>query len=139
MLGTFRNILLVALLSGPVAIGACKVQQQIKTTVMHYEDFGPPSMVYELLGSDWWQWQPHGDSDPKKRYDIRVVVYRNIGLEEVRRKYPVKPEALQDYRYISYEDATRYLDRQIAENVLPTLTTRLRATRNDLGLKFASP
>lgn len=131
-----RQLALIFLLCAPQLVAACKQQLPMTTAIMRYEDFGPPSMVYELIGFDWWQWLPHGDSDPNKHYDIRVVVYRNASLAEVRRKYPINPEALQDYRYVAYEDAIKHLDQQISDDVMPTLTERLRATRKELEARF---
>jgi hypothetical protein len=107
-----------------------------KTTIMRYDDFGPQAAVYEWLGNDWWQWQDEGDPDPQRHYDIRVVVYRNCTAEEVRRKYPTSQAALLDYRYISYDEATRRLDELIAEDALPTLTEQLRRTRSELARRF---
>lgn len=116
-------------------VGGC-AHPTAKTTVMHYDDFGPHAAVYEWLGDDWWQWQDEGDPDPNKPYNIQVVVYRDCSLDEVRRKYPTIPEQLKDYRYISYEEALQHLDALIAENALPTLTEQLVATRRELQRRF---
>lgn len=80
---------------------------------------------------DWWQWQEHGDSH-QKTYDIKVVVYRNISLDEVKKKYPVVPEQLKDYRYAEYSKAVSYLDRLIEENVIESLTVTLKGTREKI-------
>lgn len=128
----------MSLLCVPLRLAACKQHLPMTTAVMRYEDFGPPSMVYEWIGFDWWQWQPHGDSDPNQHYDIRIVVYRNASLEEVRRKFPVNPAALKDYRYVAYEDAIQHLEQQIEDDVMPTLTEQLRATRTELEAIFAA-
>lgn len=101
------------------------------TALFAYEEFGPPAMAGEIIGMDWWQWQAHGDSRPKK-YDIKVVVYRNIGLDEVKKQYPVAPEQLQDCRYVDYAQAIRYLNRHIEENALGTLTAQLKQTKDKL-------
>lgn len=82
--------------------------------VLKFSDFGPPSMSHELLGHDWWQWESNGDSNPKTHYDVKVVVYRNILLEKVKKLYPVKSEKKQDYRYLEYQKALNYLDYNIA-------------------------
>jgi hypothetical protein len=54
-----RQLVFVSLLCAPLFVAACRQHLPMTTTVMRYEDFGPPSMVYELIGFDWWQWQPH--------------------------------------------------------------------------------
>jgi hypothetical protein len=103
-----------------------------------YEDFGPPAMADELLGMDWPQWQAHGDSRPAK-YDIKVVVYRNVGLDQVKKQYPVVPEQNKDYRYVEYAQAIRYLDSNIAENALASLTERLKATKAKIVQQLGPP
>jgi hypothetical protein len=110
---------------------SCAVGSESATALFAYEDFGPPSMSNEIIGMDWWQWQEHGDSRPKT-YDIKVVVYRNIGLDAVKKKYPVVPEQLKDYRYAEYSKAVSYLDRLIEENVIESLTVTLKGTREKI-------
>lgn len=104
--------------------------------VLRYEQFGPQAAVYEWLGYEWWQWQREGDPDPNKRYDIRVVVFKNCSLNEVKRRYPVDPAKLHDYRYISFDQALRQLKKLIAENALPDLTAQLEVTRTELQRRF---
>ncbi len=108
------------------------------TMVLDYEDFGPQAAAYETIGMAWWQWERQGDPDPNHRYDIKVVVYRGIPLEQVQARYPVVADKKQDYRYVSYDDAMKYLDRQIQENVLPEVTQRLRATQSRIQDALAS-
>ena len=45
-----------------------------------------------------------GSPARNERDDIKVVVYRNISLDEVKRMYPVIKEK-QDYRYLEYQAA----------------------------------
>ncbi len=104
--------------------------------VLDYGDFGPQAAAHTLLGSEWWQWQPHGDSDPATRYDIKVVVFRKVKREYVEGAHPVEPDKQKDYRYITYDAAMKYLDGGIAENVLPAVTARLKATRDRLRSAF---
>lgn len=110
---------------------ACQ-PQAMQTTVLRYDDFGPSAMAHEMLGQHWWQWAATGGSDPDMTFDVHVVVYRNASLKKVHHRYPVKPEARQDYRYLRYDVAIKYLDRHIAENAIPALTETLRATRRKL-------
>ncbi len=82
--------------------------------VMKYSDFGPPSSSYELLGSEWYQWNSQGPDDPHAGDDVRVVIYRNIDLATVKKTYPVFA-GKSDYRYIEYSVATAFLEKQIDE------------------------
>lgn len=84
-----------------------------ETVVLDYDDFGPSCLAYETIGMDWWQWDKCGDSDPRTRYDIKVVVYRGIPLEKVRLMYPVLKEKSWDFRYIEYSKAIEYLEKGI--------------------------
>lgn len=110
---------------------ACASRVGIASTVLPYGSFGPQAMSYETLGFEWWQWQPHGDSRPRE-YDIRVVIYCHASADDMARLYPVDPAAEKDYRYISYRDALTYLDRNISDDVDPSLTDELRETRRQI-------
>jgi hypothetical protein len=110
---------------------ACVTQVADKTLVLQYDDFGPPSAAHELIGMDWWQWQEHGDARPRL-YDIKVVVYRDIDPQQVRRAFPTDPLREQDYRYVDFTDAMRYLERMITDNAIEPLTQRLTKTRQRL-------
>lgn len=132
-------ILLVGLGSVALMFGGCggssppvevPPSPQPQNLVLRYRDFGAPIDSHELLGEEWWQWQPHGDSRPRT-YDVRVVVYCNQPLEEVALQYPVVPENEQDYRYVEYDVAMQYLRDTIAfilESPRPGYDTE-RATR----------
>lgn len=104
--------------------------------VFAYEDFGPQVIANELIGMEWWQWEPHGDSRPRK-YDVKVVVYRGISLAKIQTRYPIVAAANQDFRYVSYDDALRYLDQKIEENVIETVTANLKLTKRRLLELFA--
>jgi hypothetical protein len=121
MIRLFPSMLLLFLM-------ACDAQVADKTLVLQYDDFGSPSAVHELLGMDWWQWQEHGDSRPR-RYDIKVVVYRDLDLQQVRQAFPTNPSGELDYRYVDFVDAVHYLERMIAQNTIEPLTQRLTKTR----------
>lgn len=92
-------------------------------------------MAWETIGMDWWQWDNHGDSDPRSRCDIKVVVYRDVPLERVKLMFPVRKEKNQDFRYLEYSKALEYLDKGIKEtrdeevSILKSLAERLRDTR----------
>ena len=85
------------------------------TLVLRYQDFGPPSVTYGLLGVEWYQWNSQGPDDPNATDDVKVVVYRNVPLEEVRKEYPVVEEK-QDYRYLEYEVALDLLSKYEADS-----------------------
>jgi hypothetical protein len=117
---------------------ACAVQAVGKTLVLPYNDFGPPSAAHEVIGMDWWQWLEHGDSRPR-RYDIKVVVYRDTDRDRVQRSFPLDPSQELDYRYLEYSDAIRYLDRMIEENVIDSLTPQLQSTRERIFNSLGEP
>ena len=56
----------------------------------------------------WYQWNSQGPDDPNASDDVKVVVYRNISVDEVERTYPVIKEK-QDYRYLEYQSALSLL------------------------------
>lgn len=120
------------LIAALFCLTACaSTQANSSITVLNYDDFGPQVIAHELIGMDWWQWQSHGDSRPRK-YDIKVIVYRNVSLDTIKEKYPVIPEKQQDYRYLEYNKAIEYLDKHIEENAFPALTQKLKSTRKKL-------
>jgi hypothetical protein len=86
-----------------------------QTMVLRYGRFGPQVRAHELIGFEWYQWNACGHPDPRHIDDIWVVVYRDMDLEEVKRLYPVVQDLRQDYRYVGYDKALRYLDGHIRE------------------------
>ena len=95
--------------------------------MLPYHELGPQVAVHELIGYEWYQWNAHGDSDPNKVDDVKVVVYRDIPLERVREMYPVI-RGKQDYRYLDHATAIDYLNRHENEPHLE----HLRATRKKI-------
>lgn len=84
--------------------------------IFEYEDFGPQAMAWEEIGMQWWQWDTHGmSSDPNYKYDIKVVVYQGIPLEQIKKKFPVNKSKKKDFRYFEYHDAITYLNENITE------------------------
>lgn len=83
--------------------------------ILSYDDFGPQSMAWETIGMQWWQWDNHGDSNPNTIYDIKIAIYRDIPLQEVKERFPVVKESKKDYRYIEYKTALKFLDKNILE------------------------
>ena len=84
--------------------------------IFSYDDFGPQAIAWKTFGMQWWQWYNHGSSDPNTTYDIKVAIYRDISLQEVKERYPVVQETKQDYRYIKYSVALSYLDKNILDH-----------------------
>jgi len=85
-----------------------------QSLIVDYEQFGPPQLSATLLGQDFWQWQTTPAHSPKK-YDIKVVIYRNLALSEVEKRYPVDPVLIQDYRYLEYSRAKTWIKNQISK------------------------
>jgi hypothetical protein len=80
------------------------------TLVLRYQDFGPQVVAHEWLGMEWYQWNSHGSDDPNEEDDIRVVIYRDVPLDEVKKIYPVVV-GKQDYRYLEYGAALDLLSK----------------------------
>jgi len=100
------------------------------TLVFDYMDFGPQVAAEEVIGVSWRQWQSHGDHDMDTGVEpVRVVVYRDVPLSQVKKIYPVIKEEGQDYRYLSYSKAMAYLNKTIQEDVMPEVTERHKRTR----------
>ena len=85
-----------------------------QTVVFKYADFGPQAIAYELIGFNWYQWNRSGCGEPRKRYDIKIVVYRNINLSKVKELYPIIVGKI-DYRYIEYNEGVNFLNHKIVE------------------------
>ncbi len=120
-----------------LAIAACSHQANQQHIIMHYKDFGPPSLAGDLLGSDYWQWDSHGDSRPRV-YNILVVVYRNADIGSIKDQFPVVKEKEQDYRYVEYNKAMAFLNSSIEDlqankdEVPPRLIETLKTTRSKI-------
>lgn len=120
-------------LVGLVAAPRADAEEGATTVVLDYHAFGPQAAAWQLLGHEWWQWQAHGDSRPGTSYDVKVVVYRGIDRDAVAAAYPVVSAEQKDYRYVTFDAALAYLDREIAKDVLPELTEELRELRRRLA------
>jgi hypothetical protein len=80
--------------------------------VTDYADFGPPQLSDNLLGEKHWQWDDPENHKPVT-YKIKVVVYRDVDIQSVKKSFPVIPEIKQDYRYVQYKDAQNYFDNEL--------------------------
>jgi hypothetical protein len=101
--------------------------------VLDYTDFGPQAMAYELIGFQWWQWESHGDSNPNTTYNIKVIVYKDIPLQDIQTLFPIKPEQKQDYRYLEYSKALAYLSENLKDNeIAHTLLLTLQQTKRKI-------
>lgn len=114
------------------------------TVVLAHEDFGPAALSFALLGAQWWQWEVGGSWEPGDRFDIRVVVYRNMTLADAQAEYPTV-EGRADYRHVSYDDAMEYLERALVEleeegdPSLRSLHEQLAATRARVRRSLGGP
>jgi predicted house-cleaning noncanonical NTP pyrophosphatase (MazG superfamily) len=121
-------IIFVFLISGCVI---SKESESSNSVLLDYDDFGPQVMAHDLIGMKWWQWDSHGDPTPTE-CDIKVVVYRNVDISEISEEYPVNEGKKLDYRYLKYEDAVPFLEEKIEEDIVPSVTERLRKTLNTI-------
>ena len=112
-------------------VASCSNTEPKKIAIFNYNDFGPQVIANEVIGQEWWQWQPHGDSRPRN-YDIKVIVYRNATLAEVKKLYSVKPQDFLDYRYLEYDKALSYLEEKIEENIIDQVTNKLKKTKKQI-------
>jgi len=114
----------------------CTNQVNQNTIVLNYSDFGPQVIASEIIGMEWWQWQSHGESRPTVN-NIKIIVFREIPLNEVKELYAVNQYLQKDYRYLKYEKAINFLDSKIDANVMENVTNRLKQTRLKLINTFS--
>lgn len=104
-----------------------------RTLVLDHDDFGPQSMVHELLGFGWYAWSTPGCFEQDDRFDVRVVVYRG-DRAAIARAYPTV-RLRSDYRLLERDAALRFLAAEIAgladerDGILAELRGRLIMTR----------
>ena len=82
------------------------------TIVLGYYDFGPQAMSWESIGMEWNQWKHQPHHDLPDEVEVKVVVYRDIDLSEVKKQFPVV-EGKSDYRYFEYARAVQYLQENV--------------------------
>ncbi len=80
--------------------------------VTSHSSFGPPQISSRLIGDYRWQWSDLDNHKPIS-LSINVVVYRNVSIQEVKRAFPVDPSKKQDYRYVSYSEASTFFDLEL--------------------------
>jgi hypothetical protein len=115
---------------------ARKTNQYLDAVVLDYDELGPQAAVYQLIGMQWYQWQPHGSSDPMQIDDIKVVVYHRVSLAHIQQRYPVL-KGKQDYRYLDYPTALHYLDTHEHAPFLAHLTRTKKKLVRLLGRHFS--
>jgi hypothetical protein len=103
-------------------MSACAHSIDQNTLVLDYKAFGPQVIAHDVIGNEWWQWDAHGAPDPTASYDVKVVIYRNIDLASVKKKFPINAEQHKDYRYLEYSQSISYLDKNIKETMETPLT-----------------
>jgi hypothetical protein len=112
---------------------SARVEPRSRTVVLDYHELGPQVLIHELVGYEWYQWNNHGGSDPKSFDDVKVVVFRDIGLDEVMRMHPVEKEQLADYRYLEYQKAIDFLSEHEREPDLKDLENTRKKIIESLG------
>ena len=108
-----KTRILLFIFAGLLTYG-CKASSK-PYTVFNYDDFGPQAMAWKTIGMQWWQWDNHGDSDPKSKCDIKVVVYTDMSLDEIKLLFPINRTKKKDFRYLQYNDSLKYLENNIQE------------------------
>lgn len=129
------NMRIIAIGMLVVLLSHCASRLEKNSIVLEYADFGPQAMAYPVIGPKRMPWAPDtpvliGEGK------IYVVVFQNLELEQIEDKYNPDPEANIDYRFLRYQDAMRYLDAQIANNILAKVTRQLEQTRTNIDTKL---
>ena len=112
-----------------LASGCASTKTCEQYVILDYEDFGPQAMAHPLIGM---QWQDHGRPDAGSTYDIKVIVHPDSLTEEAKKNFPIVPTQHWDYRYVTFKNAYAFLDNHIQEDLIPTLTDKLKLTRAKL-------
>jgi hypothetical protein len=71
-------------------------------------------MSWEEIGMEWNQWKHQPHHDLPDEVEVKVVVYRDVELNEVKKQFPVV-EGKSDYRYFEYARAIQYFQEQIKD------------------------
>ncbi len=103
---------------------------------LNYRAFGPESAASEIIGKQHWQWKAGPEGAAPESFDIKVIVYRDATVAELTEDFPLIETKRMDPRYLEYDDAIAYLDKQISVNAHPEVTTTLKATRAKLQSHF---
>lgn len=98
------------------------------TLRLPYDSFGPGAMAFGLLGQRWWQWDGEGHDFDDDRDVIWVVVHEGIDEAALNLRFPIRPDADCDHRYLTLEDAEQHLTTNIAELSGVAELAELRAT-----------
>ena len=146
-----RNIYTILMIFCTCIVVSCNSEgnDQKKLLLLDYDAFGPQVMAWELIGYDWYQWESHGDSTGNEpEPEIIVVVYRDVALEVVMKRYPVITGE-KDYRYVEYSRAIAHLTRSLGEyqtylqetggDPEDSLKTKLEATIKQIQTSFPDP
>lgn len=80
--------------------------------ILDYADFGPQDIAEELIGPNYWQWDSGQYSTPQN-FDIKVIIYREMELDEVKKMFPASKVEQKDFRYIPYQAAINWYDEKI--------------------------
>jgi hypothetical protein len=139
---SYRRVILSVLIAALAAVlvnctSEIKTEEmppESHTLILRYQDFGPQVVAHKWLGMEWYQWNSHGSDDPNEDDDIKVVVYRGVPLDEVKRIYPVV-EGRQDYRYLEYETALDLLSKYESDSFwdqYPETKERMRQTKRKI-------
>jgi hypothetical protein len=139
---SYRRVILALLIAALAAVSVnCTRERKAErrplessALILRYQDFGPQVVSHEALGMEWYQWNSHGSDDSNEDDDVKVVVYRGVPLDEVKKIYPVI-EGKQDYRYLEYKAALDLLDKYESDSFWdkhPDTRERMRQTRRKI-------
>ncbi len=122
---------------------ACPHRDGADTLRLTYDAFGPGAMAFELLGQRWWQWDGEGHDFDDDHDVIWIVVHDDIDPAALSLRFPVRPKARCDHRYVAREAALKYLAGNITElegaEELADLRATLQQTQSSVRVHFDSP
>lgn len=81
--------------------------------ILDYVDFGPQDIAEELIGPNYWQWDSGQYSKPQN-FDIKIIVYREMELDKIKKMFPVDKTNKKDFRYVHYLAAISWHDERIS-------------------------
>ncbi len=116
-----------------------------KTLLLDYGHFGPQALAAVLLGEDHYPFGAWCCSEYGDRTDVRVVVTRNISLDDAKTRYPTGEE-IGDYRIVPAEDAIAFIRASLRDlrswrtvDRIPTLERKLEETEARIVAKLGDP
>lgn len=112
-----------------LSLAGCASAPGARYLELTYVDFGPQAMAYPLLGQNQLSYRPSAPMGLGLG-EVRVIIYRAPAtVETAVERFAPDPFNQRDYRYVGAQEALRYLEQRIEQNLLHKVTARLSSTR----------